>query len=65
MNTPTAESMPQERRLTDAELAAEFHAMDCERRALQYDGYDYRMELDRAAVLYGFATLPHYDEVDQ
>lgn len=50
------------KRFTDAELAAEFHAMDCERLALRNDGYDSRLELDRAVTLLMFATLPHYDE---
>ena len=54
-----------QKRLTDAELAAEFHAMDAERRALQHDGYDYHLELERSVTLYGLAFLPHNDETTE
>jgi len=53
------------KRFTDAELAAEFHSMDCERRALQQDGYEYRWEMERSWKLYEFAALPHYNEAPE
>lgn len=64
------------KRFTDAELAAEYYRMDGLCRKEQWieavrDDYceaerrGQAMMYDRLNTLYRFATLPHYDEVDQ
>jgi hypothetical protein len=60
--------------LTDADLAAEFHQQDyycgqkLEGYGVAHNGDSLgseEEEIERLRILYRFATLPHYDEVDQ
>lgn len=53
------------KRLTDAELAAEFHNMDSDCQIAWIDGEHTDAMQERFVTLERFATLPHYDEVDQ
>lgn len=52
-----------DKRLTDAELAAEFWASHGEANAAMTGNR--RLLFSRRATLARFATLPHYDEADQ
>lgn len=61
----SADCMGRRKRLTDAELAAEYHAMDAllthsEGAAL----FIAVQRMDRLRTLRRFATHPHYDEED-
>jgi hypothetical protein len=62
------------KRLTEAELAAEWHKQDnhcgqvLEGYGIAYNGEPLdteEVEIERLHIVYRFATLPHHDEVDQ
>jgi hypothetical protein len=56
-----------ERRLTDAELAAEHHAavLAVYRARVHHDDADWPKRLGEMQAMYRFATHPHYDEVEE
>jgi hypothetical protein len=68
-----ADKMAREKRLTDAELAAEFWQA-CDERTRDagnilggqhnnpYAQKAFQTSIDRAKILHRFATIPHYDE---
>lgn len=67
-------ALRQAKRLTDAELAAEWHYQDnrcgqkLEGYGVSHDGSSMGSEddeIEKLRIAYRFATLPHYDEVDQ
>lgn len=49
----------EDKRFTDAELAAEVHSQTIHWMRLQRDGYEYGDEFERAETLHRFATHPH------
>jgi hypothetical protein len=64
-------ALSQAKHLTDAELAAEYHANEVEAwrmsaRRPEFFNVDHAERLEeRESILRRFATLPHYDEVQQ